>query len=153
MNSKIKTYVWIGAILVIVVGGILWSKALSSGPDVVSKSGIHWHAELKLFVNGVQENIPENTGIPIGTAHPSSMHTHTGEPNIVHMEFPGIVRSKQTRVGDFFQIWRKEFSATNFLGNKAENGKTITMLVNGATSTAFENYEMKDKDIIEIRYE
>lgn len=153
MSSKTKQYIFVGLVLAVVVGGFFWSRALSGGPDVISKNGIHWHSELSIFINGEKQSIPANVGIPPGTTgHPGVMHTHDTD-NLIHIEFQGIVRNKQTRIGDFFQIWGKDFGSGTLLGNKAENGKTIKMFVNGKENTEFENYQLKDKDRIEIRYE
>ena len=73
----------------------------------------------------------------------TAMPTHEDMP-IIHMEFSKRVSKEDTRLGNFFKIWGKGFM---------EFGSTVTMSVNGTQNTELENYEMKDGDKIELRYE
>ena len=69
------------------------------------------------------------------------------------MEMKGVVTKDETKLGNFFRIWGKEFSSTQIFDkiNGAEG--TLKMTLNGQKSKDFENYLMKDGDNIEIRYE
>lgn len=144
---------------VLIVGGGAWF-VMKSGADqlpppkseVLSENGLHWHPELAIFVNGEKQEIPANIGI--GTQYASTptydsgmrmtaMHTH--EPNgVIHFEFPGRVTKEDTKLGNFFRIWGKDFM---------EFGSSVNMTVNGEPNTELENYPMKDGDKIELRYE
>lgn len=130
-----------GIIIILLVGGSGWSKTLSSkDPDVISKKGIHWHSELEIYVKGEKVEIPQNVGI--GAVH-QPMHTHDGA-GAIHLEFSGVVKNDDTKLGNFFRIWGKDFN---------EFGKTVTMTVNGEPNTELENYAMKDGDKIVIKFE
>ena len=137
-----KNFVIIGAVVILVlVGASFWSKSLSSqDPSVVSRNGIHWHPELEIFVKGEKTEIPENVGL-IGTHSP--IHTHEDLP-IIHLEFDGLVREDDVRLGNFFKVWNKEFMSF---------GPSVKMVVNDQENTEFENYQMKDGDKIELYYE
>ena len=48
------------------------------------------------------------------------------------------------KLGNFFRIWGKDIRSF---------GDGMTMTVNGEANTEFDNYQMRDKDKIELRYE
>ena len=131
----------IGVVVILMVGGAWWSKSLQSkDPEGVATNGIHWHPKLMIYVKGEPFNIPSNIGLA-GTHQP--IHTHDDLP-IIHLEFGGRVTKSDVQLGKFFRSWGKDFT---------ELGKTVRMTVNGEENTEFENYEMKDGDNIELRYE
>ncbi len=135
------------AILVLAIGLIWWAKAnqteqvASGDSNILSMRGLHTHPELKIFVKGEQIEIPQNIGLA-GAVH-QPMHTHDDVP-IVHLEYQAKVTREDTRLGKFFTVWGKDFR---------EFGQNVTMTVNGESNTEYENYEMKDGDKIELRYE
>lgn len=140
-------------VLLLLIGATWWSKSLQSNdPDVITRSGVHWHPQLTIYVKDEKWEIPANIGVGIQNASkptydPSmrmtAMHTH--EPDgTIHLEFPGIVKREDTKLGNFFDIWGEDIM---------EFGSSITMTVNGETNTDIGNYEMKDGDKIELRYE
>lgn len=139
--------------LIVFVGlSIYSSKVLQSkDPDIISTKGIHWHPELEIFVDGVKYEIPEDLGIGVeyassSTYNPSmgmtQVHTHDDLP-LIHFEFSGIVRKSDTRLGEFFAIWGKDFMSF---------GDEVVMTVNGVETQEYGNYEMKDGDKIVLRY-
>jgi len=69
------------------------------------------------------------------------------------MEMEGLVTKDETRLGNFFEIWGKDFSKEQSFDKKNGADGKVKMLVNGKESSKFENYEMRDGDKIEIRYE
>ena len=144
--KKHTTTIVIIATTVLAVGFILWERAnqkdevSSADSNIISMQGIHYHPELRIFVKGEQIEVPQNIGL-VGGHKP--MHTHEDVP-IVHLEYQTKVTKDDTRLGKFFEVWGKDFR---------EFGQLVTMTVNGETNTEFENYLMKDKDIIELRYE
>lgn len=144
----------VGIFVVAALGGLIWKTSNSSSPsltenEVISRRGIHWHSELKIFINGQDQEIP--AGVGLGVTH-QPIHTHETD-RIIHMEFDGLVLKKDTRVGQFFDIWEKKFSKDCiFEFCNGDNGN-VKMTVNGQSNNDFENYLMKDGDKIEIRFE
>ncbi len=138
------------AIAVLFGGSIWWSKSMQSkDPNVISQNGLHWHPTLEVYIKGEKQAIPPNLGIggqyssqPMGM---SPVHTHDDAVDgIVHLEFSGIVRKEDTTLGKFLESWGKDI---NFFGSN------VAMVVNGVENAELENYQMKDGDKIELRYE
>ncbi len=151
LQSAVKTFSFLGALAALAGLGIWYA---SSGPDapqddVVAKNGMHWHAKLAIFIDGKEQEIPNNIGI--GITH-NPMHTHDAAGEI-HLEFSGLVKKDDTQLGKFFEVWGKKFSSSCILDSCAKDGKSVKMLVNGKQNDEFENYLMQDKDNIEIRLE
>lgn len=138
------------AIIAVLIGGIYWSRSLQSkDPNILSANGLHWHPTLEIVVKGEKQVIPANLGIgPQYSSLPMGMtpvHTHDdASQGIVHLEFNGVVRKEDTKLGKFFEIWDKSINSF---------GDTFTMTVNGEQNADLENYEMKDGDKIVISYE
>ncbi|MBI3231843.1 MAG: hypothetical protein HYZ51_02055 [Candidatus Doudnabacteria bacterium] len=144
-------------IIVIVVatlglGVILFTQSEKTQPeagDVISKNGMHWHAKLAVFIKGQQQSVPKDIGI--GTVHkPFHTHDDTGE---LHLEFSGLVTKQDTKLSQFFKNWNKVFNSNCiFEFCNSQEGK-VQFLVNGQENKESDNYEVKDKDNLEIRYE
>ncbi|TSC71132.1 MAG: hypothetical protein G01um101449_117 [Parcubacteria group bacterium Gr01-1014_49] len=143
-----------GATMLLLIGGVWWSQSLqTSDPDSISRSGVHWHPTLAIYVKGVPQEIPANIGVgPQYAGAPGydpqmqmmAVHTHDDMPAI-HLEFAGgPVRKEDVTLGQFFKIWGKDMRSF---------GSTMYMTVNGEENTDYENYVMRDKDKIELRYE
>ncbi len=131
--------------LVILVGGaFLISKQNPpiADAEVIDKKGVHWHPKLAIYVKGEKQELED--GIGLGAKH-ESIHTHTEDykEGVVHIEKQGVVTKDDIKLGKFFNIWGKDINA---------NG-SYKMYVNGVESTEFDNYLMRDKDLIEIKYE
>ena len=138
-----KNFLAISAVvIVLLIGGVWWSKSMqSSDLTIVSRNGLHWHPELKIFIKGEEIKIPENKGIE--TLPHSPIHTHDDLP-IIHLEFEGLVREDNIRLDRWFEVWGKDMNSF---------GQNMRMTVNGAENTEYGNYLMQDKDQIELRYE
>lgn len=138
-----------------IIGGLGWLiyAAPSASPkltgQILSRSGIHWHSELAIFINGEKQKIPANVGL--GIVH-NPMHTHD-ETGAIHMEFSGLVAEGGLRIGEFFKALNKQFNKDCILEFCNGPGGNVKMSVNGEPNNDFENYSMKDGDKIEIRYE
>lgn len=138
---------WIGwdAFGVAIIGGLVWlvaSAPKAPESDIVSRTGFHWHPELTMYVKGEKQEIPANIGI--GAVH-QPIHTHDdSSQGIVHMEFQGLVRKQNAILGQFLKSWDKDINSF---------GTNVKMNVNGQENTELENYQMQDKDKIELRYE
>jgi hypothetical protein len=125
----------------LLLGSVWWSRSLSSDDStVVSRNGIHWHPELEIYVRGKKVEIPHNVGL---TGVHSPIHTHEDLP-IIHLEFEGLVREDDVRLGRFFKVWGRDFMSF---------GTEVRMTVNGRENTELENYIMRHEDKIELRYE
>ncbi len=117
-------------------------KLKNSQSEIISSNGLHWHTELAIYVKGEKIEIPPNIGL--GTVH-NPIHTHAEDSAVgtIHLEFPGVVRINDTKLGEFFKVWNKDINSF---------GTNIKMKINGIESTEFGNYFMKDGDKIELKY-
>lgn len=121
----------------------------SKDPDVIASNGLHWHPELTIYVKGEKQAIPANIGIgaqfasePMGMA---PIHTHDDAVSgIIHLEFSGVVHKDDIKLAQLFKNWSKDINSF---------GSNVKMTVNGVENTELGNYEMHDKDKIELRYE
>lgn len=132
-------------VTVLLLGGAMWWVASRPQPpqasgDTLSANGLHWHPELAIFTKGEPAPIPQGIGL---TGGHNPIHTHDDLP-IIHLEFPGIVRTGDLTVSKFFQAWGKDMQSF---------GANMTMTVNGETNTEFGNYVFQDRDKVELRYE
>lgn len=145
----------IGLIVVVVIGVVWMVFKQSQLPtaEIVSRNGLHWHPKLSIIINGEKQELPAEIGIS-GTGH-EEIHTHDkdAKDDVLHMEMSGTVTKDETKLGNFFRIWGKEFTTTQILDKKNGLEGNVTMMVNGKENKEFGNYLMKDKDNIEIRYE
>ncbi len=132
------TLIVIGVMGIGLLGWTLISQA--SDPAIVTTRGLHWHSHLSITVKG--EDVPIPAGIGLGAAE-MPIHTHDGTGTI-HMEFPGVVHTGDLTLGQFFGVWGKDMSSF---------GSNMQMTVNGATSTAYGSYVMRDGDAIKLTYE
>ena len=155
MKKKTKNRIITAFIVTLVVAGfwLLFRSGGSSevGTKIISRNGLHWHATLKILVDGKAVEIPANIGL--GVVH-NPIHTHEDDA-VIHLEFQGLVTDKNLALGKFFDIWNEKFDSQCILDKcvSPEIGKTLTMTVNGEPNTEFENYMMKDGDEVAIRYE
>jgi len=149
--KKIKEIIIWVATACIIGYGIFWLVTLPKLPEseVISQHGIHYHPNLSITIKGEPVKIP--AGIGLGAVH-NPMHTHDADGTI-HLEYSGITRIEDTRLGKFFEIWGEDFTSISILGNVNGEGGTVGMVVNGVENFDFENYLLKDGDIIEIIYE
>lgn len=154
MRTETKVILGIGILsLAILIGGValvsVGQKQVNQA-DVISQNGLHWHPTLSIFIKGEQK--PLDDAIGLGAVH-QSMHTHTEDykQGVVHMEIKGVVAKDDTKLGRFFQIWGKKFNSQCVLDQCATESGKLKMTVNNQENTDYENYLMKDRDIIEIR--
>ncbi len=145
-RRTIKRIIKIALILIVIFGSIgafAWYAA-SQPPipaeEIISRRGLHWHPELTLYVKGEKQQIPANIGI--GVVH-NPIHTHDAS-GVIHLEFQGVVRENDVKLGHFFEAWNKDFM---------EFGPSVRMMVNGKENAELQNYPMEDGDKIELYYE
>ena len=154
-DTKIILATVIGTGIVLIGAVVYFSKTQAPSTlseNVVAANGLHWHPRLAVYTNGEKQKFTDSIGL--GAVH-QKMHTHTEDykDGVVHMEMTGVVTNEQTRLGNFFRIWGKKFSSTQIFDKTNGPEGTVKMSVNGKVNTDFENYEMKDKDLIEITFE
>ncbi|MBI2641730.1 hypothetical protein HYW87_04015 [Candidatus Roizmanbacteria bacterium] len=151
----LKRLIKITIILIIItaiVGGIGWYIAKQPKipeSEIISRGGLHWHPTITVIIKGEEQEIAKDIGI--GAVH-EAIHTHDSTGTI-HMEMQGLITKDDTELGRFFKIWGKEFNSQCIFDNCNGQGGKVKMFVNGKENKEFENYLMKDKDKIEIRYE
>ena len=154
-QKKLKKFLWITAGVLIIGGGIFgggwWfsQQEPAQESEIISRQGIHWHADLSIKILGKFQEIPANIGI--GVNH-RPLHTHETD-SVIHMEFNGLVRENDIRLGKFFEIWGKKFNKDCIFNNCSGLDGQVKMLVNGELNSEFENYIMRDGDKIEIVFD
>lgn len=147
-----NTLLWGIPAILIVIG--IWLVARSPqtaniDDPIISRSGIHWHPNLEIWIKGERVTIPANIGL--GPVH-SDMHTHK-ENDQIHLEMSRAVRESDTELGMFFDVWGKEFNSQCIIDACNSDEGVVRMFVNGEENTEFERYHMRDGDKIQIRYE
>ena len=123
-------------------------------PDEVdSTEFIHWHAQLNIIIDGKPLTIPANIGIK-DNEH-AVIHTHEPD-NILHIEqFPNDTTMK---IGYFFDIWAYQinktvtFNSSCILDRCNDRDDMVIFTVNGERNEEYENYVIKDEDVIRIDY-
>ncbi len=144
---------WHAGIIRWITGLIAQSQRQYNEADVVSRSGLHWHPEIAVYVKGVKQDIPhmglsDMDMMTVQKLHSKmqKQHTHIGsnEQGIIHLKFQGLVLKRDIMLGEIFRKLGK---------NTRSYGANLKMSVNGKENTEYENYVMQDKDKIELRYE
>lgn len=141
---------------IILIGAVFWlsknSGGVASEDQIITRTGLHWHPKLAIMINGQKQELAD--GIGLGAVH-QKMHTHTEDfrEGVIHMEMQGLVTKEDTKLGKFFQIWGKDFNSRKILDKEATAQGQIRMIVNGSENNEFENYQMREGDNIEIKYE
>lgn len=143
--KKQKIYWLVTAIAVLTLGWYGASAFSGSSnksifrEDIVTRDGLHWHPILKIYAKGVEQEIPKDIGLGVVE---QPIHTHDANGTI-HLEFSGFVPKGDTTLGQFFRVWGKDFNSF---------GANVKMTVNEKENVEFENYQMRDGDRIELRY-
>lgn len=155
-QRKLKKFLLVAVGALIIGGGIsalvwfLTTKPSISESEIISKQGIHRHIELSISILGRKQSIPDNIGIGFG-GH-STIHTHEKD-RIIHMEFPGLVKKDDIKLGRFFKVWRETFNKDCIFDKCNGSEGQLKMFINGELNYEFENYIMQDRDKIEIVFD
>lgn len=152
-----------------ITAGVIYANKPKTNPaqtpvssDIVSKDGIHWHPKVSIYIKGQKQEIPADIGI--GKQYASSkwydsmmsmtdFHTHDNSGTLHWEVMDGPVTRDHVTLKAFFDVWGEPFSSTQILDAKNGPDGTVNMTVNGQPNTQFENYQVKDKDDIVIRFE
>ena len=158
-TKKIITY---GVIGIAAIAAIAWFFLFSAAEPVdYDTSGlsfplgnVHWHATPIITVCG--QNVP--ILMPVGSGHFGSSLLHTHDDAKIHIE--GTVSDpSQITLGLFMANIRMNFSETTLIdkenGDLCPNGQAgkVKLLVNGAESSQYGNYIIRENDIIEMKFE
>lgn len=154
-QKKLKKLLRTIVVILIIGGGVsalVWfliTRPPIPESEIISKQGIHWHANLRIKILGQDQSISTNIGI--GIAH-QPIHTHESD-GVIHMEFSGLVKKDNIKLSRFFKIWGKTFNE-NCIFDKCNGAEgQIKMFVNGEQNYEFENYIMQNEDKIEIVFD
>jgi len=153
--KKIRNWGVFIIIFGLIAYGIIW-LVLNSGSfeDIPANEinigshqniALHIHSDLKININGEETQIPSNIGVGNGVMRPVHTHDSSGE---IHIEGP---YKRDYAIEEFFQVWGKTFNSKCIFDYCTDNGE-LNMYVNGIENSEFENYVMKDDDLILIEY-
>ncbi len=108
---------------------------------------MHFHPTISIFIDGESMDIPKDLGIDTELC-PSTMHmTHTHDSSgKIHVEGHQEV---DVPLEVFFDVWGVHFDENGIFDYR---GGTISMTVNGAESTAYQNLILEDSQNIVISY-
>ena len=161
-EKKIKRFIVIGLIIVVAIGigvAVASSKFLSSSSvaaltidgiqcNAAEQLVFHNHAHLDIFINGQPFTVPSQVGIVPGKCI-YWLHTHD-DSGIVHIESPV---TRNFTLGQFFDIWKKEFSNVQIFDNVANATNPLSIYVNGNKingDTNYRNINLNEHDQIAI---
>lgn len=152
---KFTIYAVVVALIGLVLWGIIWSARNSGSLIDITKAcvqhgrlGMHIHPVLRIVINGKDEIIPANIGIPSPSCmRPTHTHDTTGT---IHIESKEV---RDFQLKEFFAVWDKPFSREQILDYKADEKHRIRVTINGVETDQFENIVMRDGDQIVIFYE
>jgi hypothetical protein len=163
-EKKIRRFIVIGLIIVVAIGigvALASSKFLSSSSaaaqtidgiqcNAAEQLVFHNHAHLDIFINGQPYTIPSQVGIVPGKCI-YWLHTHD-DSGIIHIESPV---TRNFTLGQFFDIWKKNFSNVQVFDNMANGTNTISVYVNGNKingNTNYRNINLNEHDQITIAF-
>lgn len=135
------------------IAGLMWyglTRPPTPETDIASKRGLHWHSQVSINIKGQKQEISANIGVGGGVMGSTHTHDKTGE---IHLEKQGLVTKNDISLAQLFKTWGKQFNSNCILDSCNGAGGTLKMLVNGKENIEFDNYSMKDKDKVEIKYE
>lgn len=148
MKSNKSTIFWVGGVLIIAIGLLVYPKLFSKNnagstdvPCLVPNLPLvmHIHPQLTILVDGVAEVIP--AGIGLGACE-RAIHTHDEDAaaGVIHVE--SQTRREYT-LGDFFSVWGKSIEREGYiLEVKADNVSVVDP----------ESIIFQDEQLIEINY-
>jgi hypothetical protein len=141
-------------LVMVIIFSVVFSqdKKLQSIPlneRCVEHSGLamHIHPVVTISLDGQPVAIPANIGISADCMR--TVHTHD-ETGTLHIESP---TEETFMLKHFFANWGQAFNKDELMDKKVNDGYTITITVDGAENSEFENLVLKDKQKIEIKAE
>ncbi len=125
---------------------------IGCSPDDGILGDIHWHADLKVYLDGQQYNLTQAKYMSAENNTLSNFaHLHDMNGDILHKHADGIT------LGFFFRTLGMNLSENCFtLDNGTsycnEDGKNLKLYVNGGQNRDFGNYDFQDNDKILLTY-
>ena len=120
----------------------------ASGLPQSGTESYHIHAQLRIYVNGKQIQVPAYIGIDPQGQFLAALHTHDAS-GIVHMEADNYYPFK---LGQFFDIWGVKFTNTQIGAYYNQGKNTLQVYVNGKKVADPMNYKMQRHDSIVVGY-
>jgi hypothetical protein len=131
--KKQNMYVLGGAVVLIlilfVVGKITQQAAATTWPgtDIACIASheaavVHFHPHLDIYVDGVPETIPANTGI--NDTCMANLHTHDTSGTI-HVESSDVGAINDFVLGDFFMVWGQPIEREGYDLSATVNGNSV----------------------------
>ncbi len=156
-KKMIFTYLIIFVILILVAyGGYgLFKKSAEKEVNAYTKTSVHWHAYPKVIICGKEKELPS----PLGQGHLGNalLHTHSPPDNFMHIEGK-VYSADEIKLGKYFEVLGIKFTENQIFDTKNGDlcnnkiGK-LRMFVNDIENFELNNYVVKDKDNILIKYE
>lgn len=111
-----------------VAGAVLYQPAQAAAISGVEcnrseQFNYHVHTHLDVFVDGREQQVPDNVGRLDSCLY--WLHTHTGD-GIIHVEAP---QTREFTVGQFLNVWEQISDSAGFFDSVA--GKNVTVYVDG----------------------
>ena len=152
-----KKIITLSIAAVILIGIVfLFYRAITISKDFEPYTSglVHWHVDFSVRLCG-QEVDFSNLGSE--THHVGLPLLHTHGDNKIHIEGT-VARAEDIAVGKFFEAIGHKFTSNSFDDYTNENDKcsgnnAIKFLVNEQENLEFENYVVKDGDVIQVFYE
>ena len=153
-NNKLKNWTYgIGAVVVL-IGLFVWPAITDENGPLIrtwNEAGVecldshldlaqHFHPQLFINVDGINESLSGNIGIVRGCM--AETHIHGGESNIIHVE--SVWSDKEFNLGQFVE---------SIYGQPIERaGYILEMKVNGEDSAEYGDLKLEDEQVIELNY-
>ena len=156
-KRKLLTYfiVFIFLILISYGGYGLFKKSAEKEATAYTKTNVHWHTYPKVIICGEEKELP----YPLGQGHLGNalLHTHSPPDNFMHIEGK-VYSADEIKLGKYFEVLGIKFTQSQIFDKKNGdlcNGKLgkLKMFVNDIENFELNNYVIKDKDNILIKYE
>lgn len=139
---------------VLVLAGLVIFFAKASAPvpvDVTttcaSSQTFHIHPHLQIIIGGQNQVIPGSIGLVSPTCN-RPIHTHD-ETGKIHIEFD---RPYDFTLGQFFQVWGKNFNQLEVMGHRVDRTHILTMTVGGQPNSDFDKLVLRDNQQIVVTY-
>jgi len=156
-KKKLVKWIIVFLILAFLIFSIygLSKKSSEKEANSYTKTSVHWHAYPKVEICGKEKELP----YPLGKDHLGNalLHTHSPPDNFIHVE--GRVYSpNDIKIGKYFEVLGIKFTENQIFDTKNGDlcddkpGK-LRMFVNDIENFELNNYLIKDKDNIVIKYE
>lgn len=134
-RKRKKSMMIIIPVIVVVAAAGAAGAVLYQPPQAMAISGIecnrteqlnfHVHTHLDVFVDGNEQQVPNNVGRLDSPSCLYWLHTHTTD-GLIHIEAP---QSREFTLGQFLDIWQKTNDSGGFFSSVS--GKNATVYIDG----------------------